>query len=277
MKKSVLLLLVLFAVKGSAQMDTIYTNSEKIACIVKEITPDAVKFSYPNEELLNSVYKNTIQKIVLKSGRVQTFAEATSYKTVTGAEDYENVTLTEVESEVKGLFKLGEASSKAKGTTGFSSMEKVKQRAYKKMKIMGAMMGANIIYLTQNITTGNEPGGKYQGAKSTETNMAGVAYSNKLPSYDEFNNLIGTKTTFRAFENIKLSSGGDDMKKSSSDANIQISRIYNESGLIMLDAKVDGVKETTFRVISFTNEHFTIVYHDSNIFNNQIYNLKVKI
>src|SRR5678815_2087658 len=72
-----------------AQSDTIYTNTEKIPCTVKEVTADAVKFIYPNEEIINTVYKNTIQKIVFKSGRVQTFAEATNYKTVNGATEYE--------------------------------------------------------------------------------------------------------------------------------------------------------------------------------------------
>jgi len=61
-----------------------------MACTVKEITPDAVKFSYPNEDLINSVYKNTIQKIVFKSGRVQVFAESTYFKTVNNIDDYDN-------------------------------------------------------------------------------------------------------------------------------------------------------------------------------------------
>src|SRR5690349_23148616 len=101
--KTLTFILLYFAAcifNGMAQSDTIYTNTEKIACSVKEVTQDAVKFVYPNEEIINTVYKNTIQKIVFKSGRVQTFAEATSYKTVRGAEEYENVTFTYVQSEV---------------------------------------------------------------------------------------------------------------------------------------------------------------------------------
>jgi len=99
MKRQVLTAIVAL-ISGSlaAQTDTIFSNNEKIACTVKEITPDAVKFIYPDEELINTVYKNTIQKIVFKSGRVQVFAEATSYKTVSSVEDFENVTITEDES-----------------------------------------------------------------------------------------------------------------------------------------------------------------------------------
>ena len=50
-------------------------------------------------------------------------------------------TITQVEGEIKGLFKVGEVSSKAKGTTTFSNQERVKERAYKKLKIQAAMMG----------------------------------------------------------------------------------------------------------------------------------------
>ncbi len=57
-----------------AQMDTVVLNNEKIACSVKEITPDAIKYTLPGEDIMNSVYKNTVQKIIFKSGRVQIFA-----------------------------------------------------------------------------------------------------------------------------------------------------------------------------------------------------------
>src|ERR1700733_8760340 len=115
-----------------AQMDTVFLNNQKIACSVKEITPDAIKYTFPGEDLINSVYKNTVQKIVFKSGRVQTFAEATSYKSITGVSDFDNVSITSIESKVRGLYKLGDVSAKAKGTTVYSSQERVKERAYKK-------------------------------------------------------------------------------------------------------------------------------------------------
>ena len=131
MKKAIILIFLLcISLANYAQKsDTIFTNNEKIICSVKEITPDAIKFTYPDEDIMNSVFKNSVQKIVFKSGRVQVFAESTSYKKLNTAEDYENVTITQVESEIKGLFKVGEVHSKAKGTTTLSSMERVKGRA----------------------------------------------------------------------------------------------------------------------------------------------------
>lgn len=275
MKKIILVIaaIPIFTLCCFAQTDTIFTNNDKIPCSVKKVTTDAVEYVYPGEEIINTVYKNTIQKIVFKSGRVQTFAEATSYKTVKGANDFDNVTTTSVQSEVNGLFKLGDVSSKAKGTTTLASMEKVKERAFKKLKVVAAMMGANIIYLTQNTTVGNVIGTEYQAARPTETNLDGVAYSNKLPSFDDFNKLIGNRTLFQCLELFKMSQRDADLDQSVFTKNVQISKVYNESGLIMVNAKIDGVDNITFRVIGFTNEDFTFVYKDGE----RIYNYRIRL
>lgn len=255
-----------------AQTDTIYSNNEKIACTVKEITPDAVKYVFPNEEVINSVYKNTIQKIVFKSGRIQTFAEATSYKTIKTVDDYENVTITQVESEVKGLYKLGELSSKAKGTTTLSNQERVKERAYNKLKIVAAMMGANIIYLTAQRTEGNKQGGYYQSGSSAETNLSGVAYTNILPSFNNFIAQIGDKKNFTAIEEAKLWSSGADMNKSIISSDFRIDTVTNENGLIMIKCSFEFGQNKTYRVVSFDNEFFYIYYEDKS----SSYNLKVR-
>ena len=273
MKTRITFLFAIVSWSVYAQTDSIYTNNEKFACTVKELTQDAVKYVYPGEEIINTVYKSTIQKIVFKSGRTQTFAEATSYKTVKGAEDFENVTLTLVESEVNGLFKLGDVSSKAKGTTTLSSMEKVKERANRKMKIVAAMMGANIIYLAQNTTTGNQYGSYFQAGKATETNLNGVAYSNKLPSYNDFEKLIGDKTLFQTYERLKLGGSDSDFSTTQFSKTVQLFKIYNEAGLIMINAKIDGVDNNTFRVTSFSQNEFILVWKDGD----KVYNFKIKI
>lgn len=249
----------------SAQMDTIFANREVIPCSVKEITQDAVKYSHPNEDLLITIYKNTIQKIVFKSGRVQTFAESTSYKTVDGVEDFENVTITQVESEVKGLYKLGDVSAKAVGTTTLSNQERVKQRAYRKMKIVAAMMGANIVYLTNIREQGNIAGTEYQAGQSAETSLTGVAYSNKLPNLNEFQKLIGNRTEFLAISVVKLYSSDSDMSKRSLQNMFKIENIKDENGLIMINGSLEKVKKNNmFRVVDFDNEHFDIFYKDKN-------------
>jgi hypothetical protein len=256
------------------QTDTIFSNNEKIPCSVKEITPDAVKYSFPGEDLINSIYKNSVQKIVFKSGRVQTFAEATSFKKINGVDDFENVTVTQVESEVKGLFKVGDVSSKAKGTTTLSNQERVKERAYRKMKIVAAMMGANIIYLTNQRTEGNKMGGYYQSGSTAETNLTGVAYTNQLPSLEEFQKAINEKKSFTAVQEAKLWSSASDMTKTDIFSNFVISSITNENGLILINGSLEGViNYKVFRVVSFDKDYFNIYYEDKST----SYNIKIKI
>ena len=59
-----------------------------------------------------------------------------------------------------------------------------------------------------------------------------------------------------------------DMDRNQSSKNVVITNIYNESGLIMIKATIDGVDNDTFRIISYDNNEFTISYKDGErIFN----------
>lgn len=254
-----------------AQTDTIVLNNQKIACTVKEITPDAVKYSYPGEDLLNSVYKNGVQKIIFKSGRVQTFAESTSYKPVNGVMDYNNVTITSVESEVKGLFKLGDVSSKAKGTTTFSNQERVKERAYRKFKIQAAMLGANIIYLTNQRTEGNKYG--YYNSSASEANLTGIAYSNTLPDLDNFKKLLGSRANFVAVKQYKLWSSDSDVSQDAINKRFTIANVINDNGIVSIEGTLEGEsKITSFQLASFDSNGFSVAFKDKET----AYNIVIK-
>lgn len=275
LSKSLLSTFLLFIAAISvcrAQMDTVFLNNQKIACSVKEITPDAIKYTYPGEDVLNSVYKNTVQKIVFKSGRVQTFAEATSYKTVNSVTEYDKVTITSVESEVHGLFKISDVSSKAKGTTVYSSQERVKDRAYKKMKIQAAMFGANIIYLTNQRTEGNKYGSYFTSGSTAETNLTGIAYSNTLPDYAQFQKLIQGKDKLTAIEKYELGASDSDMSADPIEKPFKITTVTNENGIIMIDGDLKGENdEHRFQVASFNDSGFNIAYkHKGTAYNVRI-------
>lgn len=275
MKKSIIISIsVTVAALCNGQSDTIVSNNEKIPCTVKEITPDAVKYSFVGEDLINTLYKNVVQKIVFKNGRTQTFSEATAFKKVVDVRDYENVTITQVESEIKGLFKLGDASAKAKGTTTLSNQERVKERAYRKFKIQAAMQGGNSIYLTNQRTTGNLQGGWYQASTSSEASLTGVVYSNELPNYDSFKKLIADKTKFNATYEYTLFSCFSDLTKCAIHKQFTVFTLKNENGLIMIEGKLDGEsKYTRFRVVSYSKESFTIFYEDKDA----QYNIIIKL
>ncbi|UEG53750.1 hypothetical protein LLH06_02025 [Mucilaginibacter daejeonensis] len=267
----------LFTALGSAcyaQMDTVVTNNQKIACAVKEITPDAVKYTYPGEDVVNTVYKNAVQKIIFKSGRVQTFAENTSFRPITSVKDWNNVTITSVEGEVKGLYKFGEVSSKSKGTTIYSSQERVKDRAYRKIKIQAAMLGANTILITNQRTEGNKYGGYFTSGSSAETNLTGIAYSNVIPDLEKFKSLIGDRKQFTAALRYKLGASDADVSIDGADEQFDIDKIVNDNGVVSIEGKLNGENNVhVFQLANFTNEYFSIGYR----YKGTAYNYVIKI
>jgi len=275
MKRQILsLIAIILTTICFGQTDTIFSNNDKIACIVKEVTPDAVKYAFPGEDLTTTIYKNIIQKIVFKSGRIQTFSESTSYKKVEKVTDFDNVTITQVESEVKGLFKVGEVSSKAKGETTLSNQERIKERAYHKLKIQAAMQGANIVYLTYQRTEGNKMGGDYQLGSTAEASLSGVAYTSQLPAFKDFEKVISEKRDFIATQKIKLWSSATDLNVTKIHLKFKINNIINENGLIMVEGQLEGAsKYSKFRVVTFTNEAFNIFYKDKST----AYNIKIEL
>jgi len=267
-------ILLVFNLCAYAQMDTVFSNNQKIPCSVKEVTPDAVKYTFPGEDIINTVYKNTVQKIVFKNGRIQTFAEATSYKLVQNVRDYNNVTITSVENEVKGLYKLNDVSSKSKGTTVYSSQERVKDRAYRKIKIQAAMFGGNIVLLTNQRTEGNKYGGYFSSSSTAETNLTGIAYSNILPDYENFKRIVGNNTSFMAIKRFELDASGSDVSEADVKKAFSITKITNENGIIL----IEGVLKTednvhVFQLASFTNDTFSIAYK----YKGDAYNFIIKI
>ena len=271
--KIILILFYSISFKINAQVDTIFTNSEIIPCVIREVTTDAVKFSYVGEDLLNTFYKNSIVKIKMKSGRVQIFSESTSFKKVKDVSDYENVTFSQVESEIRGLYKIGDVSAKAKGTTLMSNQGRVMDRAYRKIKMQAALMGANVIFLTNQREDGNKGGGYYQSGTSSETSISGIAYSNQIPNFNVFINRIGNKRTFIPRFQDYLHSGGTEFISSTIVSKLKISEIINESGFIILKANLEDSNSLTnrYRVVSFDDNNFNITYESKNT----VYNITI--
>ena len=141
---------------ASAQVDTIYTHEGVIPCNITEITETAAKYQYPGESHSNSLSLNAVSKIVFRSGRVQEFAARTSFRRLSSPMEWEQVSIASVESEVQGLYKIDDVSSKAKGTTEFSNQERVKRRALDKMKMQAAILGGNVVYMVQMRSDGTK-------------------------------------------------------------------------------------------------------------------------
>lgn len=269
MKNKLLLLsTLLISTTAFCQLDTIYSNNERLAVNVKEITEDAVKYTYPNEDLINTSYKNTIQKIVLKSGRVQIFNEGSAFNKVNSIQDFEKVTISNVESEVKGLFKIADIGAKAKGGSTFSSMEKVRNRAYNKIKIQSAMMGANVVYLAHQNTEGNKMGGYWQAGSTTETILTGVAYSNTVLDFNAFKSKLSDKMTFDVVKEFRLGTSSMEYSEIKAKKTFTIKEVLKENSGIYILGYLDK-KEIKFRVAYFTEDAFYLYYKDKSDANYQ--------
>jgi hypothetical protein len=273
MKKQIIITLILATLSQTifaqmASLDSIFTSDGIILANVKKIAPDVIEYSFPDEEVVTAIYKNTVRKIRFKSGRTQSFSEATSLNDITSVYDYEKVNLTRVEGETKGLFKIDEIASKAVGTTVLSNITTVKERAFKKLKIQAAMLGGNLIYMLDQSTTGNQAGGYYQSGKSTETILTGIVYTNKLPNFEDFKNLIKDKKQFSVYQKNYVGRNSTDVESADYFVKeIRIEDIYEENKFIYLKAK--GYDNIMPRIISFTNDNIIVGWKDKD----RIYNI----
>ncbi len=270
-----LLLLFLFFSKlvfAQERLDSIFTNNGTIAVSIKEITVDAITFSYPGEDLVNSIYKNTVFKIVHKSGRIEKFSEQSSFKLIATGADWENVLITQLEHEVKGLFKLEEVTSKATGATVFSNVTIVKDRAFKKLKIETAMCGGNIVYMLDQQTKGVSS--NYGGSDPARTSLSGIAYSNRRPDLSEFEKILSSKLEFDYIEYQSLGNNSTDLYSSTSlyQSKVKIKSSREENGFIMVKTNLTDDEAEEYRVTYFDDIKIVLMSRDKH----KIYNYILK-
>jgi hypothetical protein len=276
MKKQIIATLLLATLSQTifaqtATLDSIFTSDGIILANVKKIAPDVIEYSFPDEEVVTSIYKNTVRKIRFKSGRVQMFTEAIALNTISSAYEYEKVNLTRLEGETKGLIKIEEVSSKAVGTTVLSNITTVKERAFRKLKIQAAMLGGNLLYMLDQSTTGNQAGGYYQSGKATETILSGIVYTNNLPKMEDFKALIKDKVEFPIYQGIYIGRNSTEIEEASlKEKNLIIENIYQENNFIYL--KVRGYDNEVLRVVSFSEGNIIIAWKNKD----RIYNLFLK-
>lgn len=115
-------------------------------------TPDMVEFTYPNEQVVNSEYKNSLVKIIYASGRVEDCAGEKKLAVVNGVKDWEKVEITSNPDDVKGLTKLGEVIGKS-GWGGSGAQGLGDKNARKDLKKNAAKLNASIVLLQEKADT----------------------------------------------------------------------------------------------------------------------------
>ena len=149
MKQILILATIIAFSKNIVAQDTIIKrDGDTLQVKIVRSTPDMVDFTYPNEELINSEYKNSLSKIIYAGGRIEHCSGATKLAEVKGKEDWEKVEITSNSDDVRGLTKLGEVVGKSNwgggATQGLGNKE-----AHKKLKQHAAKLGGSIVLLQE--------------------------------------------------------------------------------------------------------------------------------
>jgi len=187
MKKIILFAILLSSINCYSQaIDTIFKmNGEVLPVNVKEITESNIKYTYPGEDFSNSIGKSSVFRIKFKSGRIQEFATALNVINVKSCLDWENVQISNIESEVRSLMKIDNIGAKAKGNTTMSSLGKLQNRAYNKIKIETAMLGGNVCYIINQNT--EEAISGYYTSKAPSVTISAISYTSKKVYRNEIN------------------------------------------------------------------------------------------
>src|SRR5690554_885016 len=161
MNKILLSTLGCLLVVSAYSQDKLYTHKgDTLNVYVKEVNESSIRFTYPNEQSINTLSKNATEKIEYESGRVQQITEKII---INDYKDWEKVVITNLESDVQGLTKGKEMKAKAKGTT-FTSQGRVEARAFDKLKKEAASKGYHTLLI---LTTTGKSGSPYSSASSS--------------------------------------------------------------------------------------------------------------
>lgn len=163
MKKALLSTLGCLLAVSAYSQDKLYTHKgDTLNVYVKEVNESSIRFTYPNEQSINTLSKNATEKIEYESGRVQQITEKII---INDYKDWEKVVITNLESDVQGLTKGSELKAKANGST-FANQGKVENRAFNKLKKEAASKGYHVLLI---LTTSGRSGsfGTSSGASAS--------------------------------------------------------------------------------------------------------------
>ena len=155
---------------------------------IEEVGQNTIKYRHLNENTSYVISKHQVRKIEFASGREEVYESP--FRSVNSLNDYENVFITYIPHDIDGMATKGEVFSKAAGVTALASINNVKNRATRKIKMEAAMLGANVIYLGNMYQRGNQMGNENVPASTTMTALSGTAYSTNKEDLTHLKNMI---------------------------------------------------------------------------------------
>jgi hypothetical protein len=134
-----------------AQIDKIYKhNGDILEVQVKEISASIIKYSFPNETLLQSLGKYAVAKIVYSSGREEKISEFIKFE---NSSDFEKCIILANKDEAVGLIDKGEVVGKTAaisyqtpGTANKASLNRIRKAAME--------LNAPFILIEENTSAG---------------------------------------------------------------------------------------------------------------------------
>lgn len=229
MKKEILVVAcILFTTSIFAQqaLDKIYLGEEIRMVVIEEVGINTIKYRHKDEATSYIISKHQVDKIEFSSGREEVFESP--FKPVKSIEESEKVYISYIPQDVEGLKAMGDVYSKATGVTAIASINNVKNRAVRKIKIEAAMLGANVILIGDTFQRGNQYGNENIPANATMTTLSGTAYSTEKADFTSLKEKF-ENNRFQYFQSAKLN-------RNAWDVNLQYPETHNAKGeLILVD------------------------------------------
>jgi len=266
-------LVLFFSQPVFGQMDTIYLSDHKTPCLVREVGPEEIKYNLPGEDVVNSIYKSTVKKIVFRSGRVETYANPVPDIDWSSPLDFEKIYLTKSPNDPLGWYSLNNLKVFATGGTIFSKGESVRKRALNKLKMQASMLGAKMVEITREDNYSHEEGNLESNQKPS-TYLDGTAYTDKLLNLEEFNNIMKGKRDFLVIHSFTLRNNANQIQEDTSLIPFRILQINQEDGIIYLEGNLEYVRsKAKYQLISFKENEFIILFQKDHDF----YDYRVRI
>lgn len=255
MKHSFITLSFLFLhIALHAQVDTIYQNNgEKMGINVIEVAENVIKFTYPDETVSNTIAKSSVSKIHFKSGRVQEFSSYYNVVPIKSSKDWQKVQISKIESEVQGLQKIDVIGAKATGVTTLTSIAKLQDRAFDKIKIQTAMIGGNVAFIMHQNTEEAVHGTQYSAAKAPSVSLSGIAYTTKKVFKHE---IVWGEYSITGIDELKANSYSiDAVEYTNENVKINETAVFEENGFVKINLSIRSIQDI---------RDYTIIYADQN-------------
>ncbi|HSJ69408.1 MAG TPA: hypothetical protein VK921_17130 [Anditalea sp.] len=226
---------------------------------IEEVGQNTIKYRHVNENTSYVVSKHQVKKIEFASGREEIYE--TPFKPVNTINEYENVYITYIPQDIDGMHSKGEVYSKAAGVTALASINNVKNRATRKIKIEAAMLGANVIFLGNMYQRGNQMGNENVPANTTMTTLSGTAFNTEKLDINKLKSLV-ENSRFHLYQKTWLN-------RNAWDKNSEIPVLTDNKGNIILLTfdKVferDGDLYVTSKDIKSRSKELKVIRGDEN-------------